>query len=159
MRLPRLGGAIHADDLDHRSRHREVGFPGVLFGVPAQDKSPSAAYAEMPRSDSELASYLDNLIPRQVEILNHLARIPQQERERALHQARQPLAAFPPHDRLAPDEIGYVGWIDRVTARVRMLQQDREIRLFHKAVMSLDPAYPRGDLSNLHSVLVCDVRD
>src|SRR3974377_1556059 len=101
----------------------------------------------MLRSDRELATYLDNHIPGQAEILDCLARIAQQERVYAFHQPRQPLAILTPHDGPAPNEIGYVGRIDRVAPRVRTLEQGREIGLLHEAVMSVDAPHLRGDLA------------
>ena len=75
---------------------------------------------------------LNNHIPWQAKILNCLARIAQQERECALHQARQPLAILAGHDALVPDKIGYVGGIQRITLRLNVLQQGWDIWLFHE---------------------------
>ena len=56
--------------------------------------------------DSELTPYLNNHVPWKTEIFDRLARIAQQEREGALHQARQPLAILAWRNRLTSDELG-----------------------------------------------------
>src|SRR6516162_4923892 len=94
-----------------------------------------------------------------MKILNCLARVTQQECEYALHQTRQPLAILAWHDRLAPDKIGHVRGIHRVTLRLSAPQQGWDIRLLHEAEMDVDAPHPRGDLADLHLVLGSDVRD
>ena len=56
---------------------------------------------------------------------------------------------------LAPDKIGYIGKIHRVTFRLKVLQQGWDIRLFHEAEMGVGAPCPWGDLVNVHPVLGC----
>jgi hypothetical protein len=69
------------------------------------------------------------------------------------------LAILAGHDPLVPEEIGYVGGIQRITLRLKTLQQGWDIRLFHEAEMGVGPPHPRGDLVDVNPVISRYVRD
>src|SRR6202030_4093417 len=101
-----------------------------------------------------LASDLYNLISRQPKIVRCLTRIAHKEGDDGLYEPRQAPAILASHDRLTPDKPGYLGGINRVTPVTSEVQQDREVRLLHEAVMSVDAPDLRRDMAHFRALLL-----